>query len=131
MGESIGARWIVQSVDNERASRRLVSAAQQTYLATADPAGLCPYVPAGLAHGDEQTWRLSAAICAGLSGEAGPAGWAIGRVRSSGKIANFDILLAERVLGATGAGRRSTTIEWDNVDRLANLDRKNTPPNAR
>src|SRR3546814_1830316 len=38
MGESIGARWIVQSVDYDRASRRLVSAAQQTYLATADPA---------------------------------------------------------------------------------------------
>src|SRR3546814_17703326 len=48
MGESIGARWIVQSVDHDRASQRLVSAAQQTYLATADPAGLCPYVPAGL-----------------------------------------------------------------------------------
>ena len=73
---------------------------------------------AGLAHGDEQTWRLASAICSGLSGEAGPAGWAIGRVRSSGKISNFDILLAERVLGATGAGRRSTTIEWANIDRL-------------
>ncbi len=118
MGESIAARWIVQSVDHDRASPRLVAAAQQTYLANADPAGMCPYVPAGLAHGDEQAWRLSAAICSGLSGEAGPAGWAIGRVRSSGKISNFDILLAERVLGATGSGRRSTTIEWDNVDRL-------------
>jgi len=79
---------------------------------------MCPYVPAGLAHGDEQSWRLASAICSGLSGEAGPAGWAIGRVRSSGKISNFDILLTERVLGATGAGRRSTTIEWDNIDRL-------------
>lgn len=118
MGESIAARWIVQSVDYDRASPRLVAAAQQTYLANADPAGMCPYVPAGLAHGDEQAWRLSAAICSGLSGEAGPAGWAIGRVRSSGKISNFDILLAERVLGATGSGRRSTTIEWNNVDRL-------------
>ncbi|MGH6694795.1 hypothetical protein [Sphingopyxis sp.] len=118
MGESIAARWIVQSVDYDRASPRLVAAAQQTYLANADPAGMCPYVPAGLAHGDEQAWRLSSAICSGLSGEAGPAGWAIGRVRSSGKISNFDILLAERVLGATGAGRRSTTIEWDNIDRL-------------
>lgn len=118
MGESIAARWIVQAVDYDRASPRLVAAAQQTYLANADPAGMCPYVPAGLAHGDEQAWRLSAAICSGLSGEAGPAGWAIGRVRSSGKISNFDILLAERVLGATGAGRRSTTIEWNNVDRL-------------
>lgn len=120
MGESITARRIVQSVDYDRASPRLVAAAQQVYLATADPAGMCPYVPAGLAHGDQQTWRLSAAICAGLSGEAGPAGWAIGRVRSNGKISNFDILLAERVLGATGAGRRSTTIEWDNIDRLTN-----------
>lgn len=118
MGESIAARWIVQSVDYDRASPRLVAAAQQTYLANADPAGMCPYVPAGLAHGDEQAWRLSSAICSGLSGEAGPAGWAIGRVRSSGKISNFDILLTERVLGATGAGRRSTTIEWDNIDRL-------------
>lgn len=118
MGESIAARWIVQSVDYDRASPRLVSVAQQTYLANADPAGLCPYVPAGLAHGDQQAWRLSAAICSGLQGDAGPAGWAIGRVRSSGKISNFDILLAERVLGATGAGRRSTTIEWDKVDRL-------------
>lgn len=118
MGESIIARRIVQSVDYDRASPRLVAAAQQTYLANADPAGMCPYVPAGLAHGDEQAWRLSSAICSGLSGEAGPAGWAIGRVRSSGRISNFDILLAERVLGATGAGRRSTTIEWDNIDRL-------------
>ena len=118
MGESIIARRIVQSVDYDRASPRLVAAAQQTYLANADPAGLCPYVPAGLDHGDEQAWRLSSAICSGLSGEAGPAGWAIGRVRSSGRISNFDILLAERVLGATGAGRRSTTIEWDNIDRL-------------
>ncbi|WP_225940745.1 hypothetical protein [Sphingopyxis sp. OAS728] len=118
MGESITARRIVQSVDYDRASPRLVAAAQQAYLANADPAGMCPYVPAGLAHGDEQAWRLSSAICSGLSGEAGPAGWAIGRVRSSGRISNFDILLAERVLGATGAGRRSTTIEWDNIDRL-------------
>lgn len=118
MGESIIARRIVQSVDYDRASPRLVAVAQQTYLANADPAGMCPYVPAGLAHGDEQAWRLASAICSGLSGEAGPAGWAIGRVRSSGKISNFDILLTERVLGATGAGRRSTTIEWDNVDRL-------------
>ncbi len=118
MGESTTARRIIQSVDYDRATPRLVAAAQQTYLATADPAGLCPYVPAGLAHGDEQSWRLASAICSGLSGEAGPAGWAIGRVRSSGRLSNFDILLAERVLGATGAGRRSTTIEWDNIDRL-------------
>src|SRR3546814_2014872 len=70
MGESTAALWIVQSVDYDRASPRLVQVAQQTFLANADPAGLCPYVPAGLAHGEEQSWRLASAICAGLSGEA-------------------------------------------------------------
>ncbi|HMO76054.1 MAG TPA: hypothetical protein PKD99_08155 [Sphingopyxis sp.] len=118
MGEAQVARSIVQSVDYDRASPRLVAAAQQVYLANADPAGLCPYVPAGLAQGDEHSWRLAAGICAGLSGEAGPAGWAIGRVRSDGKIANFDILLAERVLGASAGGGRSITIQWDKIDRL-------------
>ncbi|WP_077145679.1 hypothetical protein [Sphingopyxis sp. KK2] len=118
MGEAPIARSIVQSVDYDRASPRLVATAQQVFLANADPAGLCPYVPAGLAHGDEQSWRLSAGICAGLSGEAGPAGWAMSRVRSSGKVSNFDILLAERVLGASGAGGRSITIQWDKIDKL-------------
>lgn len=118
MGESVAARWMVQQVDYDRASRAMVVAAQQVYLANADPAGLCAYVPAGLAHGNEHVWRLSAGICSGFSGEAGPAGWAISRVRSSGKVTAFDIRLAERVLGATGAGRRSTTIEWDGVDNL-------------
>lgn len=118
MGEANVARTIVQSVDYDRASPRLVQTAQQVFLANADPAGLCPYVPGGLAHGDEHSWRLAAGICAGLSGEAGPAGWAMSRVRSSGKVANFDILLAERVLGASVAGGRSITIQWDKVDRL-------------
>ncbi len=118
MGEANVARSIVQSVDYDRASPRLVQTAQQVFLANADPAGLCPYVPGGLAHGDEHSWRLAAGICSGLSGDSGPAGWAMSRVRSSGKVANFDILLAERVLGASVAGGRSITIQWDKVDRL-------------
>ncbi|HET6538215.1 MAG TPA: hypothetical protein VFG34_08885 [Sphingopyxis sp.] len=118
MGESVAARWIVQSVDYDRATKAMVSAAQQTYLATADPAGLCAYVPAGLAHGNEHVWRLSSAICSSFSGEAGPAGWAVSKVRSGGKVANFDILLTERVLGVTSSASRSTTIEWNGVDRL-------------
>ncbi|WP_052071809.1 hypothetical protein [Sphingopyxis sp. MWB1] len=118
LGESTAARRIVQSVDFDRASQKLVSVAQQTYLANADPAGLCPYVRAGMDHGDQQTWRLASGMCSGMSGEAGPAGWSISRVRSSRKVDNFDILLAERVLGATGEARRATTIEWTDVDRL-------------
>ncbi len=118
LGEAQSARRLVQSVDSDRASPRLVTVAQQVYLANADPAGLCPYVPAGLSHGDEDSWRLAAGICSGLTGEPGPAGSAIDRVRSGKKVSNFDILLAERVLGASLNGRRSVTIQWDGIDRL-------------
>lgn len=118
MGEAQAARRLVQSVDSDRASPRLVTVAQQVYLANADPAGLCPYVAAGLSHGDEDSWRLAAAICSGLTGEPGPAGWAIDKVRNGKKVSNFDILLAERVLGASLNGRRSVTIQWDGINRL-------------
>ncbi|MBL8649265.1 MAG: hypothetical protein JNL35_02540 [Sphingopyxis sp.] len=118
MGEASVARAIVQSIDYDRASPRLVQTAQQVFLANADPAGMCPFVTAGLAHGEEHSWRLAAGICSGLSGDSGPAGWAMSRVRSSGKVSNFDILLAERVLGASISGGRSITIQWDNIDKL-------------
>src|SRR3546814_13679615 len=45
MGESIGARWIVQSVDHDRPSQRLASAAQPTYLPTPHPPRLSPSFP--------------------------------------------------------------------------------------
>jgi hypothetical protein len=80
---------------------------------------LCPWTNLGLGRtGDQQSWRLAAGMCAALSSEPGPAGWAVDRVRSSKKMSNFDILLAERVLGATLTGRRSITIQWDGVSQL-------------
>jgi hypothetical protein len=118
MGESQAARRLVEAVDTDRATPRLVTVAQQVYLANADPAGMCAYVPAGLDHGNQDSWRLSAGICSALTGEPGPAGWAIDRVRNGGRVANFDILLAERVLGASLNGRRAVTIQWDGIDRL-------------
>ena len=42
MGEADSARMVVQSVDPDRYSPRLYAVAMETYLATADPAGLCP-----------------------------------------------------------------------------------------
>src|SRR5690606_10375833 len=42
MGEADSARLLVQSVDPDRFTPRLYAVAMQTYLATADPAGLCP-----------------------------------------------------------------------------------------
>jgi hypothetical protein len=119
MGEANAARMLVQAVDADRGTPRLAQVAMQVMLANGDPAGLCPWTNLGLGRsGDEQSWRLAAGMCAALSSEPGPAGWAIERVRSSGRVTNFDILLAERVLGATLTGRRSITIQWDGVNRL-------------
>ncbi|MBU0867757.1 MAG: hypothetical protein KJ876_06370, partial [Alphaproteobacteria bacterium] len=42
MGEADSARIMVQSVDADRYTPRLYAIAMQTYLASADPAGLCP-----------------------------------------------------------------------------------------
>ncbi|MDI1294600.1 MAG: hypothetical protein PSY12_01705, partial [bacterium] len=42
MGEADSARLMIQSVDPDNYTPRLYAIAMQTYLATADPAGLCP-----------------------------------------------------------------------------------------
>lgn len=119
MGEAQGARLLVQAVDADRGTPRLAQVALQTMLANADPAGLCPWANLGLERTkDVASWRLASGMCAALSSEPGPAGSAVERVRNSGRLANFDILLAERVLGATLSGRRSITIQWDGVERL-------------
>lgn len=119
MGEANAARLVVQAVDADRGTPRLAQVAMQTMLANADPAGMCPWTQIGLDRTkDVASWRLASGMCAALSSEPGPAGSAVERVRSSGRLANFDILLAERVLGATLTGRRSITIQWDGIDRL-------------
>lgn len=119
MGEAQAARLIVQSVDADRGTPRLAQVALQAMLANADPAGLCPWANLGLERTSEvASWRLASGMCSALSSEPGPAGSAVERVRNSGRIPNFDILLAERVLGATLSGRRSITIQWDDIDRL-------------
>lgn len=119
MGEANGARLLVQAVDADRGTPRLAQVALQTMLANADPAGLCPWTQLGLGRTkDEHSWRLAAGMCAALSSEPGPAGWAVDKVRSARGVKNFDILLAERVLGATLTGRRAITVQWDGIEQL-------------
>ena len=116
MGEAEGARWIVQSVDVQDYTPKLLQVAMQAMLATGDPAGLCPLVDAGSASG-EPGWALARAMCAGLAGEPARAGALLDAARRrSGR--GIDYLLAEKVVGAGAQGRRSVTIEWDGVDAL-------------
>lgn len=116
-GEAQSARMLVQSVDADKASTRLRGVAMQVFLANADPAGLCPYVPAEAGRGN-RSWDLVQAMCAAMVGESGTAGAILERVRRSGRISAIDVKLAEKVIGAGINSRRSATVLWDDVEEL-------------
>ncbi|WP_150295430.1 hypothetical protein [Sphingobium estronivorans] len=118
MGEADSARLLVQSVDSDRFTPRLYAIAMQTYLATADPAGLCPLSPGALRFSKEPGWDMTRAICPALSGDQGSASGALNQVQRRGVVRGIDYRLAEKVVGTGFNARRSVKIEWDAVDRL-------------
>ncbi|MFM6853939.1 MAG: hypothetical protein ACKOUM_07640 [Sphingopyxis sp.] len=115
-GDVNGARMLVQSVDIDKASARLRAAALQVYLASADPAGLCPYVPAMA--GRDNSWKLVQGMCASMVGEPGTANALVERVRRSGRMSPIDVKLAEKIVGAGMNSRRAATVRWDDVESL-------------
>jgi len=116
MGEADGARLLVQSVDVDKFTPRMVDVAADTALATADPAGLCPLAGLGRAMSNRPIWPMVDAMCAALEGEASRASALIDQSRRQGNA--IDMLLAEKVVGAGENTRRAVTIEWDPVDRI-------------
>ena len=118
MGEAADARLLVQSVDHDRMSNELIDVAMTTYLANADPAGLCPIVPVAAGRTKDARWQLASAMCSAMTAEPGPAGATLDRARRNKSVDPFDALLAQKVLGASTDGRRSVTLEWDDVDRI-------------
>ncbi|SNS36426.1 hypothetical protein SAMN06295912_10564 [Sphingomonas laterariae] len=117
MGEADGARMLVQAVDVDRFTPRLLSIAAQTALATADPAGLCP-LTALAGNSQEPIWPMATAICTSMAGDAAISGALIDRTRDRGLARGIDTLLAEKVIGAGSNGRRAITIEWTGVSKL-------------
>ena len=118
MGEADAARLMVQSIDNDRFTPRLYAVAMQTYLATADPAGLCPLSAEALRFSKEPGWMMSKAICASFSGDQGSASGALNQAQRRGTARGIDYRLAEKVVGAGFNARRSVKIEWEGVDSL-------------
>ena len=118
MGEADAARMLVQSVDSLDYTPRLYAIAMQTYLATADPAGLCPLVAPALRTSDEPGWQMSQAICASLSGDQGLASAVLNQAERRGTARGIDFRLAEKLVGAGFNSRRSVNIEWEGVDQL-------------
>ncbi|MHA6767945.1 hypothetical protein [Sphingobium ummariense] len=118
MGEADNARLLIQSVDPDRYTARLYAIAMQTYLATADPAGLCPLSAGALRFSKEPGWEMTRAICPALSGDQGTASGALNQAQRRGTARGIDYRLAEKVVGTGFNARRSVKIEWTGVDRL-------------
>jgi hypothetical protein len=118
MGEADAARMLVQSVDPDRYTPRLYAVAMQAYLATADPAGMCPLSTGAQRVSKEPAWTMSRAICASFSGDQGTASGELNQAQRQGVVRGIDYRLTEKVVGAGFNARRSVKIEWDGVDRL-------------
>ena len=69
IGEADAARALVLKVDGGNYTPRLYEVAMQAHLATADPAGICPFVTGGAKTSDAPTWTMFRPICASFSGE--------------------------------------------------------------
>lgn len=118
MGEADSARQMVQSVDTDKYTARMNAVAMQAYLASADPAGLCPiYERAGVSS-RAQGWKMAGAICSSFSGDQGSASAVLNQVQHRGNISDIDYHLTEKIVGAGLNARRSVKIEWDGVDTL-------------
>jgi len=117
MGEADAARMLVQGVDAENYTPRMIEVAGQTALATADPAALCPLVGPARARSRDTVWILADGMCAALEGEAARATALIDQARNQSGT-SIDLLLAEKVVGAGEQSRRSVEIEWDGVESI-------------
>jgi hypothetical protein len=117
MGEADAARMLIEAVDVEHYTPRMVEAAGQTALATSDPAALCPLLGAARRWSTDRIWILADGMCAALEGEAARASALIDQARGQGGT-SVDVLLAEKVVGAGAETRRSVDIQWDGVDRV-------------
>ncbi|MEZ5708681.1 MAG: hypothetical protein R3E02_04735 [Blastomonas sp.] len=118
VGDVDSARRIVQQVDGSDYSPQMFDVAQQVYLASADPAGICPAMPFLPDNKSTPQWRMLRAICASFAGEQGRAGELIDRALAEKVADEIDMRLAEKAVGAGINGRRAVTIEWEGVDRL-------------
>jgi hypothetical protein len=120
MGEADAARAMVQSVDSGFFTPSLEDAAMASFLATADPVGLCPVTALTAASRAGFDWDMTRAICSAFTGDGPPAMAQLDRVaRRIPAAQRIDVLLAQRFAGAAAANRRAVTIEWKNVDSLS------------
>ena len=119
MGESVDARALVQQVDRQDYTAKLLQVAMQTALATGDPGQWCSLTAVAdqMAPG-EAAWVLAKPICAGLAGYPEQADALMKDARRHRVATGIDLHLAEKVMGAGMRGDQSVTIEWTGVTQL-------------
>ena len=117
MGEADAARMLVDGVDTDRFTPKMLQVGVQTALANADAAALCP-LEIGIRKYDSATRELVQAMCAALAGDQDSASAQIDHARRYGRIGGIDLALAQKVIGAAGSGR-AATIDWGPVDSLS------------
>lgn len=118
MGEADAARAMVQSVDSGNFTRGLEDAAMASFLATADPVGLCPITALTAAGRPGWDWELSRAICSAFTDEGSTAMASLDKALRRGAGTKIDILLAQKFAGAATNARRAVKIEWNDVEAL-------------
>lgn len=120
IGEADAARSLVLKVDGGNFTPRLYEVAMQAHLATADPAGICPYVQGGANISDAPTWIMFRPICASFSGEQSRASALLNDAQRKKIATGIDYLLAEKTVGAGFQGRRAVAIKWDDIEYFNN-----------
>lgn len=118
MGEAQVARAVVQSVDAGNYTPKLYQVAMNALLASSDPAGLCPLADRGTAVTGLGGYRVAQAMCAALVGDASRGSTLLRQVRRQRITDDFDLKLAEKLMGSGANGRRAVTVEWAGADRL-------------
>lgn len=118
LGEPVVARSLIQDVDTENYTPKLLQVAMQVALATGDPAGLCPLGEV-IDRYDDRTagWALARAMCAALGGQTEQADAAMATIRRNRIATGIDLHLAQKVLGAASR-QGAVTIEWTGVNQL-------------
>ena len=118
LGEHVVARAVVQDIDTANYSPALTDAAVEAYIGSADIIGACPAVRLIDTQRDDAEWQMLAGICNAYAGEATRAQNDLRRLLSRTEDDRIDVLLAQRVAGSAGRGRRAVTIEWDGIAGL-------------
>ncbi len=118
MGEAQVARAVVQSVDAGNYTPKLYQVGINALLASSDPAGLCPLADRGASVTRLDGYRLAQGMCAALLGDGARGSAIVRQVRRQGSVDDFDLKLAEKLIGSGANGGRAVTIEWAGADRL-------------